>query len=277
MRSCQTVTIAGILAAGSGQHRSRPVLVERLTITGVARPSTHPHWPFAEPLSACPMRRLIFSIPLIAAISAPIAAQQSGALRYPVKPSLLPEAEEISLARSAAPAEVSGRADIYVLRATGLERVVSGTNGCACFVARDLHEGSRYPICYDQEAVRTSMPKEVMELKLRMSGRTENEIKELVADAYKSGARKTPTKPSLIYMMSPRQVLFSSPGPEGVRVGAWRAHLMIPMPFATTAQFGLLQKSKVDGISIDNEDQVSAQLIVVAPNWADSAGVRKHP
>jgi len=208
---------------------------------------------------------------------APPPPQSQPGRGYPVKPTLLPERDEIAMARSAAPSEVSGRADIYVLRARGLEKVVTGSNGCACFVSRDLHEGSRYPICYDQEAVRTSMPREIMELTLRMAGRQEGEIRGLVDAAYKDGTLKAPTRPSLIYMLSPHQVLFSSPGAEGVRVGAWHPHLMIPMPYATAAQFGLQQPSKVDGLAIDNEGQVHAQLIVIAPNWADSGAVRKHP
>lgn len=207
----------------------------------------------------------------------PLRAQTPARGGYPVIPRVLPEQEEIALARSAAPQEISGRADIYVLRATGLEKVVRGTNGCACLVSRDLHEGSRYPICYDQEAARTSMPRELMEVKLRMAGRSEAEITTLVAAAYADGTLSTPAKPSLIYMMSPHQVLFSSPGPEGVRVGAWHPHLMIPMPYVTAAQFGLQQPSKVEGISIDNAGRVNAQLIVIAPGWADSAAAPKHP
>ncbi len=223
------------------------------------------------------MRRHLLIVSLVVAASVPLQSQSQARPGYPVRPALLPEHEEIALARSAAPSEVSARGDIYVLRASGLEKVVSGSNGCACFVSRDLHDGSRYPICYDQEAVRTSMPREMMELRLRMEGRQEGEIKTLVAAAYANGTLVAPTKSSLIYMMSPHQVLFSSPGPEGVRVGAWHPHLMIPMPYATAAQFGLQRPSKVDGLSIDNAGQVNAQLIVIAPAWADSSLTRKHP
>jgi len=90
----------------------------------------------------------------------PVSAQA------PSLPPLLPEAEEIALARSAAPPEISGAADIWVLRRGGHERMVSGTNGAACIVARD-HPESLYPICYDAAAVRTVLPIQLREQRMR--------------------------------------------------------------------------------------------------------------
>src|SRR5262245_40757226 len=76
-----------------------------------------------------------------------LAAQSTSG--YPVRPKPLPDEEEIALARSAAPPEISDRADVYVLRAEGAVKLRTGTNGAACIVTRDLHEGSLYPICFD--------------------------------------------------------------------------------------------------------------------------------
>jgi len=69
------------------------------------------------------------------------ARAQPGRDRFPVRPHGLPEAEEVELAMSAAPAEISSRADIYVLRDTAFIKARRGTNGCACMVSRDLHGG----------------------------------------------------------------------------------------------------------------------------------------
>src|SRR5690349_20126000 len=91
-------------------------------------------------------------------------AQKPG---YPVPPRSLGEAEEITLAMIAAPSEVSSKADIYVLRGTEFVKAKSGTNGCACMVGRDSHDGSRYPICFDQEATKTTMLREIREVSLR--------------------------------------------------------------------------------------------------------------
>jgi hypothetical protein len=203
---------------------------------------------------------------VVAALPASLAAQSS---RYPVKPTPFPEAEEIALARSAAPAEISALADVWVLRDGGPVKVHTGTNGAACMVNRDLHEGSLYPICYDREGAATSMQRELLELQLRMQGKEEDEIARAVADAFANGKLRTPTKPSIAYMMSPRQVLFSSAKAEGRHVGAWHPHVMIAMPDAKGSDFGLATPSKVDVMSFDYEGTPSAQLVVKVPAWSD--------
>ena len=197
---------------------------------------------------------------------------------YPVAPRPLGEAEEIALAMSAAPAEVSSRADIYVLRGTEFVKAKSGTNGCACMVGRDSHEGSRYPICFDQEATKTTMLREIKEASLRAKGTSEAEIRRIVDAAYTRGELRMPTRPAMAYMMSPSQVLFSSPDADGVRVGAWAPHLMLMLPDVAPAQLGLADSSAVDIIQIHREGNHHAELVVKVPTWSDGkAVVRKTP
>jgi hypothetical protein len=197
-------------------------------------------------------------------------AQSSARPDYPVRPVLLAEAEETSLAMSAAPPEVSAQADIYLLRAHGHERVRAGSNGCACLVSRDLHEGSLYPICFDPEGARTVMQQEIFEVRLRMEGNNEDEIGREVAAGYTSGTLRRPSRASVAYMMSPRQVLFSSAMRDGRRIGAWHPHVMISMPGATGEQFGLAKNSSVEFMSIDRSGEPGAQLVVMVPRWSDS-------
>ena len=190
---------------------------------------------------------------------------------YPERPRPLPEAEEIALAMSAAPAEISAKATVYVLRATGPARAQEGTNGCTCMVSRDLHKGSLYPICFDQEATRTAFPRELMELRLRFEGKNEAEVKSAVAAAYADGTLRHPGRAAVVYMMSSRQVLFSSPLPEGRRVGAWHPHVMIAMPNATKAQLGFGEDASAGDLQLDRDGEAEAQLIVPVTWWADSA------
>lgn len=208
----------------------------------------------------------------LASISGPLHGQAEA---YPERPRPLPEAEEIALAMTAAPAEVSAHATIYVLRATGPAKAREGTNGCTCVVSRDLHKGSLYPICYDQEATRTAFPRELMELRLRFEGRSEPEVKREVAAAYADGTLRHPARPAVVYMMSSRQVLFSSPDPDGRRVGAWHPHLMIAMPNATAEQLGFGEDGSAGNLMLDRGGQPSAQLIVPVTWWADSAAGAK--
>jgi hypothetical protein len=64
-------------------------------------------------------------------------------------------------------------------------------------------------------------------------------VKSAVTAAHADGTLRHPARATVVYMMSSRQVLFSSPLPEGRRVGAWHPHLMIAMPNATEEQLGL--------------------------------------
>lgn len=222
---------------------------------------------------ARPGRIVSTMLALLALSGSPASAgaQAAGSIpRYPVPPALLPEADEIRLAESAAPSEVSSKAGIYVLRASGPALVREGTNGVMCMVARDLHEGSRYPICYDAEGSRTLMQQELLELRLRVEGKSEPEVKAAVAAAWADGTLRAPARTSVAYMMSARQVLFSSPDSSGRRVGAWHPHLMISSPGARGEDFGLAAESAVPTMSVDRAGMPGAQLVVVVPDWADS-------
>lgn len=192
---------------------------------------------------------------------------------YPIPPRALPEAEEIALALSAAPAEISSNADVYILRGTDFVKVRSGTNGCACMVSRDLHADSRYPICFDREAAKTSLLREIREVSLRANGMSEAAVRKAVEAALASGELPKLTRPAVSYMMSPKQVLFSSPFPEGVRVGAWSPHLMLIMPGITRQQLGVAADSKVDAFSLSDEGADPAELVVKVTTWSDGTPV----
>lgn len=215
--------------------------------------------------------RLLLVIPSLAGALPAIAAAQATPPKsgYPVPPRPLGEAEETALAMTAAPSEVSGNADVYVLRGMEFVKVRTGTNGCACMVARDLHEGSRYPICYDREGANTSIFREIMEGSLRAKGKSEPEVKRAVEAAFASGELKRPSKPSVAYMMSPRQVLFSAPDSSGVRVGPWSPHLMLMLPGVAPDQLGLAAASKVGFIQIYKVGNAHSELIVKVPTWSD--------
>jgi hypothetical protein len=216
----------------------------------------------------------ILSLVAVAVTASVTRAQAS----YPVAPRPLGEADEIALAMTAAPAEVSSKADIYVLRGTDYVKVRAGTNGCACMVGRDLHQGSRYPICFDQEAAKTTMMREMREGSLRAKGTAESDVQRIVEAAYKSGELRMSSRPAMAYMMSPNQVLFSSPEADGVRVGAWAPHLMLMMPDVAPAQLGLAEPSAVDIIQIHREGNHHAELVVKVPTWSDGKPVaRKFP
>jgi hypothetical protein len=203
----------------------------------------------------------------IAAIPVALSAQTKPV--YPTPPKPLGDEAEIALALTAAPAEITSGADVYVLRGTEFVKAKTGTNGCACMVARDLHEGSRYPICFDREGATTMLQREMMEGSLRAKGKTEAEVQAAVDAAYAKGELRLPAKAAVAYMMSAQQVLFSSAKADGRRVGPWSPHLMLMLPGVTPDQLGLAHESKVDVIQIHNRGASHSELIVKVPAWSD--------
>jgi len=200
-----------------------------------------------------------------------IAAAQTVPNGYPVKPVPLADSAEVSLAVSAAPREVSAQATVYAVRDGRLVTLRRGTNGAACMVARDLHAGSLYPICFNAEGARTVLPREVMEVRLRSLGASEDSVKHAVAAAYARGALQPPRAMAIAYMMSPHQVLFSAPGPEGRRVGAWHPHLMFYIPGATPGMFALEEDGAGEPIAFSSPGTPQAEVIVKVPKWADGS------
>jgi hypothetical protein len=207
--------------------------------------------------------------PLFCIIAAARVGAQSPSFGYPVKPVPLADSVEIALALTAAPDDVSKLATVYTVRDGKVITLRRGTNGAACMVARDFHAGSLYPICFNPEGARTVLEREMMQMKLRSLGVAEDSIDRAVAAAYTRGELEIPRETALAYMMSPKQVLFSSPSKDGRRVGAWHPHLMLYMPGTTPAKLGLTDGNANGPISVSSPGTPQAEVIVKLPQWAD--------
>ena len=213
------------------------------------------------------MRTPRFVMMVVAATAGSAAAQTPSS--YPAKPVPLPDSAEIALALTAAPPELSSKATVYAVRDGKVLTLRAGSSGSACMVARDSHAGSLYPICYNPEGTRTVLKRELMQVRLRTLGVAEDSIDRAVEAAYRSGELEIPKDVALAYMMSPRQVLFSSAGKDGRRVGAWHPHLMLYVPGATPAKFGLSDSGTGEPIQLVSPGTPQAEVIVKLPKWAD--------
>jgi hypothetical protein len=177
---------------------------------------------------------------------------------------LLPRDRELALARSAAPAELSGGATIYVLQRGGHVKAIEGTNGAACMVARD-HPESLYPICFDPEAARTIMAADIERQRMRERAVPEDSIEPRIAEGFRTGAFLTPSHMAIAYMMSREQIIYA--GANGRRVGSWFPHLMIYTPYMTKAQLALSGLPNGD-LTLDDEGKPTAHFVVMARDWA---------
>ena len=147
---------------------------------------------------------------------------------------------EAAIARSAAPAIVSGQAGVFVLRPSGrYEPLAASANGFHCLIQRsftvpttnaaEFYEPKLVaPICFNAEASATVMQRDLWLAPLVAAGTPLAEIRRLEAEAYASGRLTYPSKTAIAYMFSSAQWL-------GPKVGHWHPHVMIWAPGLTPA------------------------------------------
>jgi hypothetical protein len=178
----------------------------------------------------------------------------------------MPREQQITLAESAAPAEVSSKATVYVLGPKGYEKAREGSNGFSCFVSRHFvkpAETTIEPQCFDAEGSRTLLPVYLHGEELRTNGKSEAEIKADVASGYKEGRYQYPNKPGFLYMMSSQNRLRAIPE-HGT--GIFPPHLMFYAPNMTTKDIGFDAQSlaKLDYLGMTHPG-AGDNLIVVIP------------
>lgn len=196
------------------------------------------------------MRNILASLALLALLFVPAASAQtlkSQAHKYPpIEDYLMPQASEIALAKSAAPANISDSASLKVLTTSGFKVVHEGNNGFVCVVMRGfsaptytpaqfrdlVYDSSvRAPICFNPQAVKEVLPYYELRTKLAMQGKDPDEIAEGVRAAYTSGELPKRNGVSFAYMWSADQNLASG-------IGHWHPHVMVFAPHYDNSMVG---------------------------------------
>lgn len=180
---------------------------------------------------------------------------------------LMPAADEIRLARSAAPTSVSGQARVLVLTDTGYVVAVEGTNGVTCVVSRSWRH-SREPHCYDGEGAATELPMELRRTVLRHRGVNEADVARDIADGLLRGAYHLPRRPAVTYMMSACQELYDD---DGRRAGAWHPHMMIYFPYLKGSDVGLGSTPDMTAGMVADEGTAESVLVLVMPQFTPAA------
>ncbi len=150
---------------------------------------------------------------LLVALTAALSGQATADHHFDISDYVMNEAHEIAQAKSAAPSFVSDYASVMVLRETGFETVIEGSNGYVCLVLRSWGESSfkadrAYdpttldPECMDAEASRTILPMQLYRTELGLKGTAPEEIKANVQEAFRSGKFSRTKTVSFSYMMS---------------------------------------------------------------------------
>lgn len=197
-------------------------------------------------------------------VPAALAAQQASP---PVAPTNISRADEIRFAKSAAPADVSKNATVWVLENGRYVVAVKGTSGMACAVTRE-HPRSLVPICGDAEADSTVMAVARFETEERLAGRSPAAIKSDVASGLASGRFRLPRRPALTYMTSHAQVITD---PNGEHPTRFMPHLMLFYPNMRGSAMGIVDSNSMDVPLLDEDGTPMSRLVIVVRDWTEPA------
>jgi hypothetical protein len=184
------------------------------------------------------------------------------------------QAEEIALARTAAPSSISAAADVLVLGEHGYETAAKGTNGFVCFVARSWFAGFgdlefwnprlRSPNCFNAAAAETELPHYLKRTEWVLAGASKQEMIERARSAYADHTFKNPASGALSYMLSNRGYVSDE------AAGPWLPHLMFFVAHGQATVWGAgAEGSPI--IGRDGSEIESTVLLVPVRRWSDGS------
>lgn len=148
---------------------------------------------------------------------------------------------EIALARSAAPAAISGDARVLVLERHGYTPAVEGKNGFVCVVERGWmspfdapgfwNPRMRGPICFNPPAAHSILPLTLKRTNLVLAGLSKAQVMDGIQAALRAKELPALEPGAMSYMMSRQGYL-------GDGVGHWHSHLMFYVPLTKAASWG---------------------------------------
>lgn len=191
--------------------------------------------------------------------------------RAPLAQYLMPEADEIALARSAAPKAVSDEAEVMVLRKEGYVTAVKGTNGFLCIVERGWAGDSgfsdfwnprqRSPNCFNEPAARTVAQIYLMKTRWVLEGKSKQEIGQATIAALDRKELPALAPGSMCYMMSKQQYLSDQDM-------NWHPHLMFFVGGDAAKSWGANLPGSPVMAANDPEERVTI-FLVWAGEWSD--------
>jgi hypothetical protein len=181
------------------------------------------------------------------------------------------QAEEIAMARSAAPASISADAEVMVLGSHGYETVIKGKNGFACLVLRSWaasfgdaefwNARARSPICYNAAAVGSVLAVDLEKTRWVLAGLSETEMR--AKSKSSRAAHQAPAPAAMAYMMSKQQHLSDADG-------HWHPHIMVYQPHTEAASWGAnLGGSPVVGF--DGPSDQATTFAIPVYKWSDGS------
>jgi hypothetical protein len=212
----------------------------------------------------------------IALGAGPVRAEAEKSLQIPAPANqylMLNRADEIALARSAAPSAISRDADVLVLGAHGYETAVKGKNGFTCLVERSwmltyddpefLDPKVRLPLCLNAAATHTHLPFTVKATELALARMPKAKMFRVLSAAFRDKQLPLPELGSMCYMMSKQQYF----GPKYKNADP---HMMFWFAQADKVDWGGNQHGVPVYVTQDAPDPITT-LVIPALTWSDGS------
>jgi hypothetical protein len=189
------------------------------------------------------------------------------------------QAEEIAMARSAAPASIADDAEILTLGVHGYEAAVKGKNGFVCYVSRSWDNNIdnaefwnpkvRGPMCLNPAAVRSILPYYLKRTEWVLSGVSKTEMLARIKAAIAAKQITAPEAGAMSYMLSKDGYLGDGAG------GHWHPHVMFWAPPVAGPEWGAdLPGSPV--LSARSDVLPFTLFFVPVPKWSDGTPDAGH-
>jgi hypothetical protein len=179
---------------------------------------------------------------------------------------------EVALARSAAPAAISGKATVLTLEPQGYVTAVNGSNGFTCIVERSWmapfdnpefwNPKLRAPICYNPAASKSVLVYTLQRTKLALAGHSRAQMLDEVRAAVAGKAFPSPEPGAMSYMMSKNGYL-------GDGQGHWHSHLMFHVPKAEAASWGANLPGSPVVLDVRLLPEPQSIFLVPVARWSD--------
>jgi hypothetical protein len=180
-------------------------------------------------------------------------------------------ADEIALAKSAAPTSISANADVLTLSSHGYKTAIKGNNGFVCLVERSWATGFadaefwnpkfRAPICYNRAAARTVLPGYIERTGWVLAGVSTSEMITRTRVERSANTFMLPEAGAMSYMMSKQGHLHDADG-------HWHPHVMLYLANTEAAAWG----ANLDGSPIfaqEGSPEPVTTFFVPVTKWSD--------
>jgi hypothetical protein len=187
-------------------------------------------------------------------------------------------ADEIAMARSAAPPSIAQDADVLVLERHGYVTAVKGKNGFVCLVERSWTAGFdfpefwnpklRGPLCLNPAAVRTYLPLTIKKTEWALAGQSNAQIAANLKAALDKKELPLQEPGAMCYMLSKQGYLND-------HAGHWHPHLMFFVSQADAATWGANQADSPIMADEVGTDRLTIFMVQVS-KWSDGTEDSPH-